>query len=85
MHEVGLAQELLEEVSAHAAAHPEATVRTVRVALGAASGYAAESLRQAYEVLVVGTRLHESELEVSEVEGEAVVLEQIVLEASDLD
>lgn len=83
MHEVALAQELVEEVTARAATRPEAVVKTVRVVLGTGSGYAAESLRQAYEVLTTGTRLSGSALEVSEAAGTDAVLERIVLEAED--
>lgn len=80
MHEFALIQDMIEEVLSRMKAHDPARVKVVELNVGESSGYSAESLRQAYDVLTEGTPLGDAELVVTPSEGSDVVLRRLVLE-----
>jgi len=71
MHELSIAISIVEHVEAAAAAEPNATIRAVRVRVGAYSGVIPQALRFAWDVATEGTRLAGSTLEIEEVAAAA--------------
>ncbi len=57
MHELGLAQAIVEQVEAVLAREPGASLRVIRIRIGAISGVAHESLAFALPLVMAGTRL----------------------------
>ena len=64
MHELSIAEALLEVCEREVAAHGGATIEALRVAVGELSGVEPELLKFAWEGLSTGTRHHGSTLEV---------------------
>ena len=67
MHELSIAQRLVELVSDELIAEPAARVRSVRLRLGPLSGVVAEALLFAYDAATGGTALQGSTLEIEPV------------------
>jgi hydrogenase nickel incorporation protein HypA/HybF len=76
MHEVSIAQTLLQEVSELAVRHKMASVERVGVAIGRYSGVVPEALTFAFEILREGS-LGTASLEVQATEGDDLRLEWI--------
>jgi len=75
-----LIQDLIEDVLSRMRAHNSSRVKAVQLNVGESSGYSAESLRLAYELLTAGTPLSHAELVLATDEGSEVVLQRLVLE-----
>lgn len=67
MHELSIAQSLVEVVEEAAKRAGATRVRVVRLRLGALSGVVAEALRFCYDLVVEGTMLEGSRLDIEEV------------------
>lgn len=67
MHEVSVAQDLVELVTHQLAGHGPLRVVAVRLRLGALSGVASQALRSAYGAATAGTVLEGSALHIEEV------------------
>jgi hydrogenase nickel incorporation protein HypA/HybF len=67
MHELSVAQRLVELVSDELAGEPSLRVRSVRLRLGPLSGVVAEALLFAYDAATAGTALEGSTLEIERV------------------
>jgi hydrogenase nickel incorporation protein HypA/HybF len=77
VHEVSIAQTLLQQVSELAITHRMAAVQRVGVAVGRYSGVVPEALAFAFEVLREGPALGAAALEVEATEGDDLRLEWI--------
>jgi hydrogenase nickel incorporation protein HypA/HybF len=64
MHEIGIANSILEAVRAEAERHPRATPRKVAVRIGELAAVDADALRFGFEVLTRDTELESLELEI---------------------
>ena len=64
MHELGIAQSVLEEVSAEAARHPGTRPVKVRMRIGELAAVDPEALRFAFEALTIDTELAGLQLEI---------------------
>jgi hydrogenase nickel incorporation protein HypA/HybF len=64
MHEIGIANSILEAVRTEAAGHPGATPRKVAVRIGELAAVDADALRFGFEVLTRDTELESLELEI---------------------
>jgi hydrogenase nickel incorporation protein HypA/HybF len=64
MHELGIANSLLETVRSEAARHPGAVVHKVGVAVGELAGVNPEALAFAFEAIVAGTEWQHLVLEI---------------------
>ena len=64
MHEIGVANSILDAVRTEAALHPGAELRKVGVRIGELAAVDADALRFAFEVLTQGTDLDSLELEI---------------------
>jgi hydrogenase nickel incorporation protein HypA/HybF len=71
MHELSIAQSIVESVGGHVAAHGGGRVVAVAVRVGALSGVEAPALAFAWGAATAGTPLAGSRLEVEEVPAEA--------------
>lgn len=81
MHEYGLVEDLLEEVTAQANRKKAKKVRRIVVQLGQESGFTQESLETAFEVLRGGTAAEGATLEFKQVPGRDVILLEVELAA----
>jgi hydrogenase nickel incorporation protein HypA/HybF len=73
MHEMGLATEVVEQVSRRLARRAPTGVRVaaVRMQIGRLSGYAPESVRAGFDLAAAGTPLEGARLDVEEPAGRA--------------
>jgi hydrogenase nickel incorporation protein HypA/HybF len=76
MHEVSIAQTLLQQVSELAVRHKMATIERVGVAIGRYSGVVPEALTFAFEILREGA-VGKASLDVHATEGDDLRLEWI--------
>jgi hydrogenase nickel incorporation protein HypA/HybF len=67
MHELSLAQSIVNIVKEHVPSRRIAAVRTVRVDLGQLSGVLAESLDFCFTAIVTGTELKDARLELNRI------------------
>lgn len=67
MHELSIAQSIIDIIHQHVPAPDLAKVRSINVLVGAASGVVAESLAFSYTAIVAGTPLASSTMEVEHV------------------
>ncbi len=72
MHELSLAQEIVDLVGRHVAAEQIASVRAVKVRLGRFSGVVADSLDFCFGAIVSGGPLERARLEIDAVSARAV-------------
>ncbi len=77
MHEVSIAQTLLQQVSELAAKHSMTAVQRVGVAVGRYSGVVPEALAFAFEILREGPALGAAALEFQPTDGDDLRLEWI--------
>jgi hydrogenase nickel incorporation protein HypA/HybF len=70
VHEIGIAQGLVQTATASAVAAGMARVRRLGVELGAASALSPEALAFALEVVARGTPIEGAQLEVTDVPGD---------------
>lgn len=81
MHEFSLAQGLMQQLEDLACQHGVKKICTVRVAIGIRSGIVADSFSFGFEVLAGENPLTgEAVLEISEAEGDDLVLTQVEME-----
>ena len=80
LHEYALVQDLIEQVLTTMNARGLSTAKLIEVNVGGASGYSAESLKQAFDILSGDTELSATALMLKEVDGQDVVLRRIVFE-----
>ena len=64
MHEYSIIQSLVDSVEIHAARHPNAAVKRLRVSIGELSGVDATLLATAYEVFRFGTICDDAVLDI---------------------
>ena len=83
MHEFAVAEDLVEEVLCLARADGPAAVREIHVSLGADSGFSADALRLAFEVITAVSPLRRAALRITEAPGPDVVLRRVVLDVPD--
>jgi hydrogenase nickel incorporation protein HypA/HybF len=69
MHELSIAESLVELISDEVALHDSARVVSVRLRLGPLSGVVLQALRFAYGAATAGTALEGSSLEIDEVKA----------------
>jgi len=81
MHEYGLVEDLLEEVTAQATRRRAKGVRRIVVQLGEDSGFTQESLESAFEILKGGTAAEAATIEFRPVPGRQVLLLEVELAA----
>ena len=80
MHEYALVQDLIEQVIATMRARGLSHAKSIEVSVGGSSGYSADSLKQAYDILSAETELNGTTLVLKEVDGRDVVLQRMTLE-----
>ncbi len=83
MHEFAVAEDLVEEVLCLVHTDGPAAVRAIHVSLGADSGFSADALRLAFEVITAVSPLRRASLTIAEVPGSQVVLQRVVLDVAD--
>ena len=64
MHEMGIAQSIMEIAEKHLAAHPGAQARTIGLRIGAYAGIDESSLTFCFECLKADTPLYEAALKI---------------------
>ena len=67
MHELSIAQSLVESIRAEAVAHHATHVTRVGVRVGELSGVQADALKFSFDVIVKGTDLERAELDIERV------------------
>jgi hydrogenase nickel incorporation protein HypA/HybF len=67
MHELSIAQSLVDSVRAHASSHGGAPVVRIGVRIGELSGVDPESLRFSFDILIRGTDLEQATLDIERV------------------
>jgi hydrogenase nickel incorporation protein HypA/HybF len=67
VHELSIAQSIVESVRAEAAAHPGARVTRVGIRVGDLSGVQADALQFSFDVIVRGTDLEQATLDIERV------------------
>lgn len=67
MHELSIAQSIVESVRAEAAAHPGARVTRVGIRVGDLSGVQVDALQFSFDVIVRGTDLEQATLDIERV------------------
>lgn len=77
MHEVSIADALMQQVTDAASRYGLATVRQVGICVGARSGVVPEALAFAFEVLRSGPVLGAATLDVRSTDGDDLLLEWI--------
>lgn len=77
MHEVSIAEALMQQVTDAASRHGLAAVRQIGVCVGSQSGVAPDALTFAFEILRAGPVLGAATLEVRATEGNDLRLEWI--------
>lgn len=77
MHEVAIAEALIEQVTGAASRHGLTAVRQVGICVGARSGVVADALSFAFHILRTGPVLGGAVLEVRTTEGDDLSLEWI--------
>lgn len=77
MHEVSIADALMQQVTEAASRHGLVTVRQVGICVGVRSGVVPEALAFAFEVLRAGPVLGTATLDVRSTDGDDLLLEWI--------
>jgi hydrogenase nickel incorporation protein HypA/HybF len=77
MHEVSIAEALMQQVTEAASRHGLASVRQIGICVGARSGVVPDALAFAFEVLRAGPVLGGAVLEIRATEGDDLRLEWI--------
>jgi hydrogenase nickel incorporation protein HypA/HybF len=67
MHELSIAQNILDIVRQHVDEADLASIRSVRVVVGAASGVVADSLAFSFEAIVAGTSMSSAKMEIERI------------------
>jgi hydrogenase nickel incorporation protein HypA/HybF len=67
MHELSIAQSLVDSVRAHASSRGGAAVMRIGVQVGELSGVDPESLRFSFDILIRGTDLEQATLDIEQV------------------
>ena len=80
MHEYALVQDLIEQVLTTMRTQRLSLAKSIEVNVGSSSGFSAESIKQAYEILSAETELNGATLVIKEVDGRDVVLQRMTLE-----
>ncbi len=81
MHELGIAQSIVEVVEREAAKHPGAAVRLVSLQIGEFSGVDTESLSFCFACVVKDTDLESARLEIERTPDDALLVARMELEA----
>jgi Zn finger protein HypA/HybF involved in hydrogenase expression len=80
MHELSIADAILEKVRAEAVRRPRARLTGVGVRVGALSGVAADALSFGFACLVKGTELDALDLQIESTEGDELDLVYVDVE-----
>jgi hydrogenase nickel incorporation protein HypA/HybF len=72
MHELSIAQNILEIVEENANLNKNAKVVLVEIEIGEMSGVISEALKLALEIIVKGTIIENAEIKIFEISGEAI-------------
>ncbi len=80
MHEIGIAQELIETALAEAKKHQGKRILSLYVNLGEGSDIEPESLDLCLNVMAKGTLAEEAQFKINKVSGSAISLERLEIE-----
>jgi hydrogenase nickel incorporation protein HypA/HybF len=83
MHELSFAQQVLESVIRQADAYPGCNITRMKLCAGGDLALEPASLRFALEAIAVGTCAEGADIELSEGEGSALIIEEIELDEED--
>ncbi len=81
MHELSLAQGLIDQLKELAGAHKATRIMTVRVNIGTMAGIVVDSFVFGFNAVKTETNcVREAQLKITEVDGDDLILAQVIME-----